>query len=173
MAKVTNNPPDDEADFASLMPGVRRLDDDRINVYQYRPDKPLVKPKTIDRDTPDFSELNFQQMQQIRDSHFDHGIQRKLQKKIRQGQLAVEGCLDLHGCTQKIALSELSLFLSEAISVGHKLVIIIHGKGQRSQNSAVLKPLVLHWISQQNTVLAWCPAQPRDGGSGASYVYLR
>ncbi|MCP4232040.1 MAG: Smr/MutS family protein, partial [Aestuariibacter sp.] len=43
----------------------------------------------------------------------------------------------------------------------------------RSDKAAVLRPLVHHWLSQQNFVLAWCPAQPRDGGSGASYVYLR
>lgn len=156
-----------------MIPGVKRMSDDRINVYQQRPNKPDIERKSIDRDKPNFAELSFEQQMLTRQSYFDHGIQKKLQKRIRQGLLPVGDRLDLHGCTQKMAFSELSRFLSEVVSVGHKLVIIIHGKGQSSQNPAVLKPLVLHWLSQQKSVLAWCPAQPKDGGHGASYVYLR
>ena len=54
-----------------------------------------------------------------------------------------------------------------------RLVIIVHGQGYRSQNDAVLKPLVHRWLAAQGQVLAWCPAQPRDGAAGATYVYLR
>lgn len=170
---VAKIPPKDESDFASMIAGVKRLNDDRINVYQQRPAKTVVaqtKPALAERD---FANLSFEQQTQTLDSFFDHGIQRKLQRRIRQGQLPVDDSLDLHGCTQKMAFSELSQFFEQSISHGHKMVIIIHGKGQRSQNTAVLKPLALHWLSQQNSVLAWCPAQPKDGGHGASYVYLR
>ena len=53
------------------------------------------------------------------------------------------------------------------------MLLVIHGKGYRSETEAVLKPLVHRWLAEQPSVLAWCPAQARDGGAGASYVYLR
>ncbi len=156
-----------------MLPGVKRLNDDRINVYQQRPAKTVATRTEPDLTEHDFANLNYERQTQTLDSFFDHGIQRKLQRRIRQGQLAIDDSLDLHGCTQKTAYTELVHFFDQSITLGYKMVIIIHGKGQRSQNTAVLKPLALHWLSQQNSVLAWCPAQPRDGGYGASYVYLR
>lgn len=170
---MTGKPTDNKSDFAALMPGVRRLHDDKVNHYQQRTPKSIGKKNIEASASTDFAELSYSQQAEIRESFFDHGIQRKLQKKIRQGLLPVDGSLDLHGYTQKTALSALVAFISESLDIGHKMVIIIHGKGQRSQNSAVLKPLTLHWLSQQKSVLAWCPAQPKDGGRGASYVYLR
>jgi len=166
---------DNESNFAALMPGVKRLDNDRINVYQQRLQKKVpAKIREIDNNAlPDFSSLSFAQQSQIDDSHFDHGINRKLQRKIRQGLLAINARLDLHGYTQKEAAAQLPEFIQYAISERFKLIIIIHGKGNRSNDSAVLKPLVHHWLSQQVSVLAWCPAQAKHGGSGASYVYLR
>jgi len=157
------------------MPGVKPLKNDRINVYQQRQSKPVSIKSTEPNARPDtsYSDLNFDQQSRIVDSHFDHGINRKLQRKIRQGLLVIDDRLDLHGYTQKKAATELSLFVQHARSNGLKLVIIIHGKGNRSSENAVLKPLVHHWLSQQNSILAWCPALARHGGSGASYVYLR
>lgn len=53
------------------------------------------------------------------------------------------------------------------------MVLVIHGQGYRSQDEAVLKPLVQRWLATQPQVLGWCPAQARDGAAGASYIYLR
>jgi DNA-nicking Smr family endonuclease len=52
-------------------------------------------------------------------------------------------------------------------------ILVIHGKGYNSEQEAILRPLVQRWLEEQQFVLAWCPAQPRDGGNGATYVYLR
>ncbi len=152
------------------MTGVKRLHDDRVNTYQQHASRrPLLQPQAKATE-PDFSEISFEQQCQISDSCFDKGIQRKLQRKIRQGSLPIDDTLDLHGFSQKQAIAELIRFFQQS---SLKTVIVIHGKGNRSNRAAVLKPLVHHWLSQQSFVLAWCPAQPRDGGSGASYVYLR
>lgn len=170
---MSGKPTDTESEFAALMSGVKRLHDDRVNHYQQRTPKSIAKKIIEESARTDFAALTFSQQTEIRESYFDHGIQKKLRKKIRQGLLPVDDRLDLHGCTQKTAQAALSAFLEHSSNLGHKMVIVIHGKGQRSQNSAVLKPLTLHWLSQQESVLAWCPAQPGDGGHGASYVYLR
>jgi len=100
-------------------------------------------------------------------------MQTKLQRRIRQGQIRPEACLDLHGYRQNEALQALGQFLADALRRRLRLIVIIHGQGYRSQSDAVLKPLVQRWLASQSQVLAWCPAQPRDGAAGASYVYLR
>ena len=108
-----------------------------------------------------------------RDSYFGTGLQKKLQRRIRQGQLRPEASLDLHGYRQHQALEALPEFIGNACARGLRLVIIVHGQGYRSQHDAVLKPLVHRWLAASAQVLAWCPAQPRDGAAGATYVYLR
>ena len=156
-----------------MFSSVKRLHNDRVNTYSQRPEKIIPPRSKSDTIRPDYAALSFDQQKEIEESYFNSGIQHKLQRKIRQGILVVDDILDLHGCTQKIALTELTQFFQHAKSARFKSLIIIHGKGNRSSQNAVLKPLVHHWLSQQDSVLAWCPAQPKDGGSGASYVYLR
>jgi DNA-nicking Smr family endonuclease len=161
--------------FAELMTGVKKISDDRINIYRDRAKKtvlPKAKIQTAKTEL-DYSNINFELISNIKDSHFDSGIQKKLQRKIRQGQLPIEDQIDLHGFNQKQATAALTAFLHHAVSVNFKLIVIIHGKGDRSGSEAVLKPLARHWLAQQSAVLAWCPAQTKHGGGGASYVYLR
>jgi DNA-nicking Smr family endonuclease len=165
----------DPPSFADLMPGVKKIEDDRINVYHDRK-KSAALPKTRSQTAdlnPDFASIDYRQQSEISESRFDAGIQKKLQRKIRQGQLAIEDRLDLHGYYQNQAIAALNEFLQQALTAELKMLIVIHGKGNRSGSDAVLKPLVRHWLAQQSSVLAWCPAQPKHGGDGASYVYLR
>jgi len=162
---------DDDSDFDGLIPGVKRLRNDRINVYQHRQRSKFV-PRPQDKNAempPNFPS----EATPVRDSHFNTGMQTKLQRRIRQGQIRPEASLDLHGYRQHETLEALGQFIGDALQRGRRLVIIIHGQGYRSQSDAVLKPLVQRWLASQPQVLAWCPAQPRDGGAGASYVYLR
>ncbi len=167
---MTKDKSEDESDFALLMTGVKRLHNDKVNTYQQRAIRKNSQRPQQKAPEADFSEISFEQQCQIADSYFDQGIQRKLERNIRRGSLSIDDTLDLHGCTQKQAYIELTRFFQQS---SLKTVIVIHGKGNRSNNEAVLRPLVHHWLSQQDSVLAWCPAQLHDGGSGASYVYLR
>jgi DNA-nicking Smr family endonuclease len=166
---------DEQQSFAELMTGVKKISDDRINVYRDRTKKSTPSKASSRSTKPDFdySSISYELMSNIKDSHFDNGIQKKLQRKIRQGQLPIEDQIDLHGLNQKQAIAELGAFLHHAVSAQFRLLVIIHGKGGRSGGEAVLKPLARHWLAQQPAVLAWCPAQAKHGGAGASYVYLR
>ena len=164
------NDDDDDSELSRLLPGVKRLHSDRINVYQQRqpaaaPRKSNPRPVT----TPGFYETSLM----AEDSYFNSGLQVKLQRKIRQGAIRPEDSIDLHGYRQAEALLELDEFMLQAIQRRYRMILIIHGQGFRSQSEAVLKPLVQRWLSEQSQVLAWCPAQLRDGAGGASYVYLR
>ena len=162
---------DDDSEFARMVPGVRRLRQDRINPYPHRPAR-ATRP--LQRDAPRETRVSAVSVGTPADSsRFDNGLQRKLQRRIRQGDIRPQASLDLHGLRQHEALAALDEFLDEVLAAGLRMVIIVHGQGLRSERDAVLKPLVQRWLASQSQVLAWCPAQPRDGAAGATYAYLR
>jgi len=162
---------DDDSEMERLIPGVKRLHQDRINVYRHRERKKPM-PRAQPRELEEYSDLP-SEAQPAHNSHFNTGLQVKLQRKIRQGAIRPESTLDLHGYRQEEALDALREFLADALNRQYRMILIIHGQGYRSQSDAVLKPLVQRWLSNRSQVLAWCPAQARDGAAGASYVYLR
>jgi len=101
------------------------------------------------------------------------GLQHNVLKKLRQGKHPVEHVLDLHGLTVAEASRELLEFLGECEAVGIRHAIIIHGKGFRSREKPVIKPMVNRWLRATEKVLAFHTALPKDGGSGAVYVLLK
>lgn len=164
----------DEASFSDLMGDVKRLDDSRINIYQGQIKKKVsIQRQAFTSETVDFSSINYHGLSQIEGSFFHSSIPKKQQKIVRHGVMLIDGHLDLHGYNQRQATKELSKFVDQALSQNVQFLIVVHGKGRQSEHQSVLKPLVHHWLAQQSMVLAWCPAQPKHGGSGASYIYLR
>ncbi len=101
------------------------------------------------------------------------GLQHKVLKKLRQGKHPIEHMLDLHGLTVNQASGELLEFLGECESAGVRHAIIIHGKGFRSKDKPIIKPMVNRWLRSVDNVLAFHSALPKDGGSGAVYVLLK
>jgi len=102
------------------------------------------------------------------------GIQQKVQKKLRRGELPLEEELDLHGYTVAEAKVAILDFLYECGRQHIRYIRIIHGKGYRSeQKIPVLKTHIAYWLPQHRDVLAFSSALPRDGGTGALYVLLK
>lgn len=105
--------------------------------------------------------------------HAMPGLQKRVLRRLRRGQYAIEAELDLHGMTRAQAGNALAGFLHNAHERRLGCVRIIHGKGRRSSNEGpVLKPAVAGWLRRRREVLAFCSARPVDGGSGALYVLL-
>jgi DNA-nicking Smr family endonuclease len=161
---------DDDLDFARLVGPVRRLEHDRIE-----PDRPRRSARVRAGGRPSDHPLRevAEPPAEAPAQWFHHGLQKKRIQRIRQGELPLDARLDLHGLRRDQAVAELSRFLHHALLDGCRFLVIVHGQGYGSENEAVLKPLTRHWLSQQQEVLAWCPARPRHGGGGATYVYLR
>lgn len=118
------------------------------------------------------------------------GLDRRLAERLRRGRLPIESRIDLHGLTQAEAHLRLDAFLAGAHRSGKRCVLVITGKGTARAESAsapggrfalpeargVLRQLVPRWLGEganARRVLAIAPAQPRHGGEGALYVYLR
>lgn len=102
------------------------------------------------------------------------GIQHGTMRRLRRGQLSVQGALDLHGMTADIARLAVAGFLRDALARNLRCVRIVHGKGRGSKNGKpVLKQKVAMWLRKRDEVLAYTSARPQDGGTGAIYVLLR
>jgi DNA-nicking Smr family endonuclease len=81
--------------------------------------------------------------------------------------------LDLHGMVQEEAVSALRYFLRESRLEGSRKVLVIHGKGLHSENRrGVLKEAVQQVLLKDKNVAAWGEAGRKEGGRGASWVWL-
>ncbi len=107
----------------------------------------------------------------------------KTHRQMNQGKLRPEARLDLHGMTLAVAHPALIGFLLTAHSRGHRLVLVITGKGKPGSPDAplptrpgALRHSVPHWLDippLSQIVLQAKPAHRKHGGEGAYYVYLR
>jgi DNA-nicking Smr family endonuclease len=104
-------------------------------------------------------------------------IERKLKRELAKGRAAIDASLDLHGLTQVEAFSALRGFLANAQAQGHRLVIVVTGKGKAlSDEPGVLRRLTPLWLRAPELralVLGFEEAQRHHGGAGALYVRLR
>jgi DNA-nicking Smr family endonuclease len=100
-------------------------------------------------------------------------ISHKAFNRLKRGQRSMEGKLDLHGYTIEEAEQALIHFLDHAQGTGKRCLLIVHGKGYSTPNQMpVLKNKVNLWLRNRPDVLAFCSAQPRNGGAGAIYLWL-
>lgn len=105
------------------------------------------------------------------------GVGPELMERLLAGAFPVQDYLDLHGATAEDALNRVEEYLLACSTKGLRHVLIVHGKGTGSPGGVpVLKNLLARALGQKRLarrVLAFCTAQPTDGGTGAMYVLLR
>jgi DNA-nicking Smr family endonuclease len=104
------------------------------------------------------------------------GIDRRTAARLRRGDLAIESRVDLHGHTLEDARSRLFSFMGRAVARGLRCVLVITGKGLRGEGAGVIRAELPHWLNDADLrphIVTYTQAQPKDGGSGAFYVYLR
>ncbi|MFT7289061.1 MAG: DNA-nicking Smr family endonuclease [Halieaceae bacterium] len=103
------------------------------------------------------------------------GIQNGVYRKLKQGRYPADALLDLHRMNVPRARREIFEFINECFALGLRSVLIVHGKGERSQDRdaiGVIKGFVDHWLRELAPVQAFHSAQPAHGGTGAVYVLL-
>jgi DNA-nicking Smr family endonuclease len=101
------------------------------------------------------------------------GIGADVPVRLRRGQWALQGELDLHGLTREEARERLSAFLREAHRRGQRCVRVVHGKGNGSPGrQPVLKDKVQRWLAQRVEVIVFAQASGAQGGAGALLVLL-
>ncbi len=102
------------------------------------------------------------------------GLQHVKMRRLRQGGYPIEYLLDLHGYNIQDARALLHEFIRFSSERGFQCVAVIHGKAHRyHQDRPILKSHVNSWLPDLHQVMAFCSAQPKDGGRGAVYVLLK
>ena len=103
--------------------------------------------------------------------------------RMKRGKLKPQARIDLHGMTLAQAHPALTGFILRSASAGHRLVLVITGKGKNRDDGGpiptkfgVLRHQVPQWLAMAPLgalVLQVSEAHIRHGGGGAYYVYLR
>ncbi|HVK98733.1 MAG TPA: DNA endonuclease SmrA [Dongiaceae bacterium] len=102
-----------------------------------------------------------------------NGVQEGVYRKLRLGKYATEAVLDLHRKSLQQARKEVFDFIQDSTRFGLRTLMILHGKGERSDPPALLKSYVNKWLPSLPQVMAFHSAQKQDGGAGAVYVLLQ
>lgn len=104
------------------------------------------------------------------------GIQNGVYRKLKQGRYPSEARLDLHRHSVDSARKEVFEFVREALKLGLRSLLIVHGRGgtgSANKGAAVLKGYINHWLRELEDVQAFASARPEHGGTGAVYLLLR
>jgi DNA-nicking Smr family endonuclease len=174
--KISDMTEDDRAAFREAMRGVKPLVHDKTSLQKPEPTKYRPHKHRPDEKTPGFEFSDHENLPSVSgDDRLEFtrsGVQYKMLRKLRLGQYNIEAILDLHGKTVAEARESLSGFLVHCQQRNLRHVLIIHGKGQYS-NQPILKNKLNHWLRQTEQILAFCSASPKSGSSGAVFVLLR
>jgi DNA-nicking Smr family endonuclease len=104
-------------------------------------------------------------------------LDKRSAERLKRGQMAIEGRLDLHGQTQDQAHAALNSFIERAYALGQRCLIVVTGKGDKPDGSVgVLRSMAPRWLNEPRLrplILAFSQARPQHGGAGAFYVLLK
>ncbi|MEE3182886.1 MAG: DNA endonuclease SmrA [Pseudomonadota bacterium] len=101
------------------------------------------------------------------------GVQPRVFRRLAQGKYPIAATLDLHQRTVKEARGDVFRFIRSSSRNGLRSVVIVHGRGDKSDDPAKLKSYVAHWLVQLADVIGFHSAPRRDGGTGATFVLIR
>ena len=120
-------------------------------------------------------------------------LARREARRLVRDPESIDARLDLHGMRQREAYPALKGFLRASQARGHRLVLVITGKGGARETAretyeawettpfyesqrGILRRLVPEWLAKpefRDVVAGVSPAHQRHGGEGALYVRLR
>jgi DNA-nicking Smr family endonuclease len=161
--------PEDQALFHEAMRGVTPLGSrDRVNVPP--PPASVIKVAAL----PPEEKLTVDGDGQ-RYAARSAGVSHAQVADLRSGKIRAEATIDLHGSQVEPGVRQLEQFLVESRQLGRRCVLVVHGKGTRSEHGAPLREGVLHALlgPLSGLVHALSSASQADGGEGATYVLLR
>lgn len=173
--------PDEDDLFEQEMAGVNPLPQTRVVVAprnQPPSDAQLARREAAVADLPlDPNYLSTEYVEMV-DPHDvleykANGVQEGVYRKLRLGKYPTEAALDLHRKTLQQARQEVFEFIRDSYRFGLRTVMILHGKGERSNPPALLKSYVNKWLPSMPEVMAFHSAAKKDGGAGAMYVLLK
>jgi DNA-nicking Smr family endonuclease len=179
----------DRETFALYMAGVRALDDHHANRIPRTASQVERAPADLrskdDLDAPARAQMRSLVSEGLRFESSDDGqrlegrrvdVDPRELRRLRRGEHAIDGTLDLHGMSLTEAREAVTTFVRKRGSEGDRVVAIIHGKGSHSPRGvAVLRGEIGAWLSDGRAarhVMAFATAPDDHGGTGALLVLL-
>ncbi|MDB1123247.1 DNA endonuclease SmrA [Vibrio algarum] len=166
--------------FQQMMDGVKPLAQDTAELKKdhHVSDAQLARREaamSLTEDQPEYLSLDHAPMIKPNDiiEFKRSGVQDGVYRKLRLGKYPIQARLDLHKRTLQQARDEIVKFLRQCLRMDIRSVVIIHGKGERSNPPAMMKSYTASWLAQISDVLAVHSAQTFHGGTGAVYVMLK
>ncbi|WP_337996403.1 Smr/MutS family protein [Oleispirillum naphthae] len=105
------------------------------------------------------------------------GVDKRTAERFKKGDMEIEARIDLHGLTREAAHIALTRFIQGSAAARRRMVLVITGKGRQSgEGEGILRAEVPRWLNEpalRPLVLSFSYAQPRHGGEGALYVFLK
>ena len=159
-----------KSEFEKAMSNTRPLEDR---------DKIATKPKTLrrrKRRDQEGSDEGFE-IDRLGERHegLAPGTDRKLLLKLRTGEFKPDERLDLHGMDAVTARRRVHAVVLRTQQAGGRCLLVIHGRGNRSEDGPLLKDSLLDWLAEppvRSLVRAFSSATGGHGGVGATYVLL-
>lgn len=94
-------------------------------------------------------------------------------EKRRLRAMRPQAEIDLHGMTLEEAYGALVTFFDDAVRREYQKVLIIHGKGNHSQNGPVLARFVQKFLETHAHAGETGHPKGHDGGTGSTWVILK
>jgi len=174
-------PPRDEDDaraFEEAMRGARRIEGG-VRRVTGSPTVSRASPQSRAAPAPSAGRPPFE-VERVGDAVAGRAadVSAEVLRGLRRGDHRAEARLDLHGQTRDEALRAVERFVLRSRADGLRAVLVIHGRGQNSEaGEPVLRPALQEWLAGAAAVragvMAFAPAPPRAGGTGATVVLLR
>lgn len=107
----------------------------------------------------------------------------KIEEKAKEAEQALsrsdlrkkapDAVIDLHGLTRDEAWVKLEAFVTECVRRKLEKILIIHGKGNHSDDNPVLSGMVRTFIEKDHRLGESGHPEKKDGGKGATWVIIR
>ncbi|MBR2141049.1 MAG: Smr/MutS family protein [Rickettsiales bacterium] len=105
------------------------------------------------------------------------GIDRGLDKKLKNGDFSIDLKVDFHGMTLDEAFEHLIYVVNYAYNNGLRFLLLITGKGSGTKDGReTIKSMMEHWFIHKDIVgkvIKYVDAKHKDGGTGALYVLIK
>lgn len=176
-------PPEDEDDiFAREMAGVRRMRMEpsvRLRRQRSQTSDTLAQRRAAaviaSEDAQDGLSASHVEWVQPTDvlTWRGDGVAHGVFRRLKQGGYTLDARLDLHKHTVEQARKAIVRFVLDCQRYDVRSALILHGKGERGEQKAIIKSYTRHWLQLIPEVMAFHSAQPHHGGAGALYVLIK
>lgn len=172
---------EEDADAAAFLQAMAQVSPLQARGRDVAPEpEPGTPPPQGELSLQDFMEGRLEFALSLTDEYLEGhvvGLDQMIMNKLRAGSLSPEAHLDLHGLNAMQAFEALRGFMRACWYKGLRTVLVVPGRGRNSPDGmGVLREKLQNWLTQdpfKRVVLAFCTAQPHDGGPGSVYVLLR